>query len=324
MTGYKRTRPAAVYRISMDSEGISYEWSSPQSLELKISKKKNEITIPGTELSYIEESRNYKSEEVAPVAEKSKNESSTENYKHIIRTIKRLRAFNIIFIALLFSAWLMVFNTILVVVPILGLLGLITIRAEFKIRLEYSFEDSARFHYLERSDALTALNKCNLVWSIKQQSGGKYKIKNAESDDSLSRKEVKIRKHAPYYIKSNKQIFSVKINGRKIYFLPDVVLIVKSFKAKTAEYKDVKTQLKRIAFVEVGHVTKDTEVSSYTWKYINEEGNKEKTAENNLKLPVVKYGEVNIRAAGCFDVLLLCSDYEKAKIFVEKFNSNLV
>ena len=50
-------------------------------------------------------------------------------------------------------------------------------------------------------------------------------------------------------------------------------------------------------FIEREKVPKDAKVVDYTWQYVNKSGGPDKRFQNNKKIPICLYGEMEIKSA---------------------------
>lgn len=54
---------------------------------------------------------------------------------------------------------------------------------------------------------------------------------------------------------------------------------------------------------------KDSNVIDYTWEYLNKSGGPDKRFQNNRKLPICKYGEMELKSDYGLNTIIMFSKY---------------
>ena len=101
----------------------------------------------------------------------------------------------------------------------------------------------------------------------------------------------------PFPFTSNAKAVAFKSGKETLLFLPDKLFIIQGSKIGALNYSDVTTSVHGQRFVEREAVPSDAQIVDYTWQYVNKSGGPDKRFQNNRKLPICLYGEMEIRSA---------------------------
>jgi hypothetical protein len=82
------------------------------------------------------------------------------------------------------------------------------------------------------------------------------------------------------------------------------LFVLQGNKVGALSYGDVKTSVHGQRFIESDLVPKDATIVDYTWQYVNKSGGPDKRFQNNKKIPVCLYGEMEVSGAGVNTVIM--------------------
>ena len=128
---------------------------------------------------------------------------------------------------------------------------------------------------------------------------------------------MKMEKGMPYYVKTDFEIIRLKLQKKTIYILPDKLLINQKGEYKVIDYKTLDYDIAVVDFVESGAVPRDTNILSYTWKYVNKDGSPDRRFSDNRQLPVCEYANITAMADKELLAEIMCSSASVAINFGE-------
>ena len=140
------------------------------------------------------------------------------------------------------------------------------------------------------------LRRAHAVWAVHQEHAhGDWK-RNAGAGTSVGRRRVGVGFGAPPFIDTNARVGFLSIDGTRLYFFPDRLLILGRGGARAIPYSDLTIRAGSIRFVEEGGVPRDARVLGTTWRYVNKDGGPDRRFRENHQIPVVLYGTLEIAA----------------------------
>ncbi|MFJ1764338.1 hypothetical protein ACIOD2_28740 [Amycolatopsis sp. NPDC088138] len=104
------------------------------------------------------------------------------------------------------------------------------------------------------------------------------------------------------HLKSNIAVPSLESATRSVYFLPDRILVRDRNTYADLAYGAVSVCPGTTRFIEDGAVPPDAVQVDTTWQYVNKRGGPDRRFKNNRRLPVMRYGEVDLSTAQGFAV----------------------
>lgn len=293
------------FRINLSKTGIGYSWGFPGYRVTKMANGRNRTTysIPGTGISYVDESSNRQNGNVGlltgevenfeniPIEDMEKKDPILEK---INRTVMLNRFANIFMWSILLVPFISTLGFILFFVGI----GLkIWVATKMKIQLYYEFDDETRKMYDSLKEVLILLSNSKKIWQISSSTrvyNAKY---NAGAGNTIERNNAFVTNKLPWFIKSNIDIYGLNLKNQKMFFTPDRVIIFKGFgNVFGCAYNDMFLGINSTRFVESERVYSDSEIVDYTWYYANKNGDRDLRFANNKKYPVCKYGELTFKS----------------------------
>lgn len=310
------------FRVNISKSGIGYSWGVKGFRHTKTARgtTRKTYSIPGTGLSYIEESGKKKRSNggVNPNQNQAaiSNAVSTENvnvsdyqpaeYEELLAQIRKAQRLDYL------SNWLIA-TIILAAFPlfiftaIAGVILKIVVRSKMKVTMEYSFDADSQAAYDDLSAIWMSLNKNQKFWQTISESSLDRKTSGGASR-GVNRISAKAINKLPFFVESNVQPFGLKLRKQKVYFLPDKVLVVSKMNVGAISYSDVDMGFGTTRFVETDPVPKDAKVVGQTWLKVNKNGTPDKRFKNNRQVPVCEYGEVLVKSGAGLHIELMCSN----------------
>lgn len=170
------------------------------------------------------------------------------------------------------------------------------------------------------------LFQCCKIWDLtSQQETDKFRQRTI-ADKSFERKIITARTHKELeFIKSDiDNLYLPNMNGADIYIYPTFIVLFKNYKKFSIhDLKDVDISIQASSFQEEQGVPKDSEVIGYTYKYTNKNGQPDKRFSNNYEIPVVRYGDLQLRSNSGINDCYQFSDFDKFIEFAKAFTTHL-
>jgi hypothetical protein len=137
---------------------------------------------------------------------------------------------------------------------------------------------------------LAAFSRAHGVWSVQSEHHhGDWK-RNAGAGVSVGRRPVRVGWGAPSLMKTNVRVGFLDVDGNRLYFFPDRLLVFGRGGVRGVPYSELRMQAGHIQFIEEGAVPRDARVLGRTWRYVNKDGGPDRRFANNYQIPVVMYG----------------------------------
>ena len=134
------------------------------------------------------------------------------------------------------------------------------------------------------------------LWWISQSSKVIDKKYAAGASSTIKREKCTASTKVPFPFKTNAIAVSFSSRKETILFMPDKLFIIQGSKIGALNYSDVTTSVHGQRFIEREAVPKDAQIVDYTWQYVNKSGGPDKRFQNNKKIPICFYGEMEVRS----------------------------
>ncbi len=343
------------FKINLSKTGIGYSWGTKGYRVTRTAKGKTRQTfsIPGTGISYVSESggkkrsskkrtsssnrtysrnntfaNNWQSNEngyqLANTAVPSAIASaSIDNFKdsdtdEITVAIERTLWMNQLSNVLIWSVFLALFRSSLIVLPVLGIVLKVLVYTIGPVNLEYSFDSERLDEYNRRIGAWELLALGRKEWQILSRESTTNQKIHAGAGSTISRAVCSIQKRHPYFIRTNVDTVTIKLaHKEELIILPDKVFFVRKRKVGLIDYSDLSIDVSTIRFIESGGVPRDAQVVDYTWQYVNVNGTPDRRYKNNTRIPVCLYGKVVLKSSSGLNVELQISNAQNTLDFKE-------
>jgi hypothetical protein len=322
------------FRINLSKNGVGYSWGIPGYRITKTANGKTRTTasIPGTGISYIEEhgKKNNNNFENIPVENINSGVSDykeintadisnfrTAEYKEILDSVEKAIGYNAITTLLLILSIIFFQVGLIFTIPLK-----FYVKKRYKVKLNYNFEDNTYELFEKKLKTWKLLNNSIKKWQIISQAKVINKKINSGSSTSVFRSEFSISNKLPWYIETNISPIVIKLKKEEFIILPDKILIIKNKKLGIANYKNISVNYSLVKFVESEIVPSDSEIIDYTWQYVNKNGGPDKRYKGNKRLPICKYGEIDITSNDGINIKLNLSNNNTAIEFYKKSNED--
>ena len=210
----------------------------------------------------------------------------------------------------------------------IGLLGLVVQpwatwhdRRARLVRLHYIFDPLGNNVHEGLTRLLVAFQRAHAIWVVHDEHHhGDWK-RNAGAGTSVSRRRVHVGWGAPPFFETNARIGFVNIDGIRLYFFPDRLLVFGTVGVSSVRYEDLKLEANEVQFREEGIVPQDAKVIGTTWRYVNKGGGPDRRFTNNYQIPIVLYGTLDVCSPAGMELSLQTSAEGLAPSSVELLRS---
>lgn len=330
------------FRINLSKSGVGYSWGTKGYRITKTAKgtTRRTYSIPGTGLSYTEESGNRNSRQTGSrnsnrvtsqptsqyldtTSERAIASADISQFKEVEQgnvssAVERAIRMNWIGNILLWGTLLAFGNPVLWLLPFAGIILKVLARTTGRVDLEYSFDAEKEEEHTRRMDAWQLLVEGDKEWQILTEQMNTNTRNHAGASRSLKRAECKITRDHPYYIKTNVDTIQISLHNKEtLIILPDKVLFVRKRKVGAIDYSDFIINVSSTRFVESDLVPKDAQIVGQTWQYVNKNGTPDRRHKDNKQFPVCMYGQITLRSASGLYVELHISNLQNALDFAE-------
>ncbi len=224
-----------------------------------------------------------------------------EQSQKINKLVLLNRFANLLILTILFVYYIPAFSLSFII----GIIIKIIIVSSPKIGLYYEFDNESRSMYECLKEVLILLSNNKKIWQINTSVKVYNKRYNAGAGNSISRNRAYVTNRLPFYIKTNINIYGLKLKNQTMFFTPDRVIIFRPFrKAFGCTYNNMFLGVDTIKYIESEMVCKDSTVSNYTWQYANNDGSRDLRFSNNKRYPVCEYGELKITSPSGINTII--------------------
>ena len=158
--------------------------------------------------------------------------------------------------------------------------------------LMYNFDDDMESEYQELLGAFENLIKCEKMWHIPASGTVRDSRYHGGAGKVVERKLTTIQKSSPTTLKTNIETISISAGSRVLYFFPDRILVYDSEGVGEVGYHALKISANKVRFVENPDPPSDANKVGETWKFVNNDGSRDKRFSGNMKLPICLYDEI--------------------------------
>lgn len=316
------------FRVNISKSGIGYSWGVKGARITKTARgtTRRTVSIPGTGISYLEETSNKKKnvnngttyknglpyenhievEEGKSTEVINVDEYQPVEYEDLLKSIKKVRSINL-FSTILIWTFLLSATPIFIFTGIAGIILKIYVHVKLGVPMEYEFDEESKQSYENLCATWMSMNKNKKFWQIMSENTIDKKTSGG-AGRGITRMPATAINRVPYFIKPNVKPFGLQLKKKQLFFLPDKLLVIAGNKVGTLNYSDVEMGLGVTHFVETDPVPKDAKVIKHTWLKVNKDGSPDKRFKGNRQVPVCEYGRVVIQSGNALYVELMCSN----------------
>jgi len=182
-------------------------------------------------------------------------------------------------------------------------------------RLFYELDGAEAEHYNLVQQAVELLSKSQRIWRIEGEAATSDWKRNAGASSLVRRTAVTVTGDAPPRVRANVSTPCMSAGSTKLFFMPDVILCWQGGSFGAVAYRDFSVQGATTRFIENEGVPGDATVVDRAWRYVNKSGGPDKRFNNNVQLPVVKYGVLQFSSSKGLNIHLNTSNWDVSLTF---------
>jgi hypothetical protein len=216
------------------------------------------------------------------------------------------------------EAHLLVFGT----VAVLGF----SLAARFdRSRAPYLFYDLDSPELLGRYVGVSAigaaLRSSQRLWHITSSSRtADYKY-NAGATSLIKRTSIGCRPGTLGRLRLNIEPWSIPVGPQQLLFLPDQLLVLEDSRLAGVPYDELSATTEVTRFIETEGQPGDARQVGSTWRYANKDGSRDRRFNNNVEIPIMEYGEIQLRSKSGVNIVVQVSSPAAATAAARAVNS---
>jgi hypothetical protein len=165
---------------------------------------------------------------------------------------------------------------------------------------QFLTDDAASAWFKSAAVAFAGVQQARAVWRInasgRVRTTHQFKT-NAGAGNLLRREAAKAWLSRPRSLAMPDCIPTLRAGRESLFFLPIGVLRARGRRFDLVSYKDVAVSYGSTRFIEDRRPPADAQQVDVTWQYVNVKGGPDRRYKNNRRLPVMRYGELDVSAA---------------------------
>lgn len=189
------------------------------------------------------------------------------------------------------------------------------------VNIDVHFDKSFEEKYQKVVQSYRTLLTTEKIWDITSEVYQDARITRSAASTTVKRTPVKFAFDNIDLIKSSYPAFHFENkNGGDLYIYPAFVIVTNVKKDfGLIEFNDLELSFSTIKFLETEKIPTDTKIIDKTWAKVNKTGQPDKRFKDNYEIPIVRYGELEIKSKSGLNEIYSFSNFEKAESFVQTF-----
>lgn len=313
------------FRINLSKSGIGYSWGVKGYRITKTAKGtiRKTASIPGTGLSYVEETSNNKENEKEYTHIQNNNNcydekefinemsnlSNSESCDEILSLARKsLKINQIATIGMIISFILMLFNHFFLIPLFLFICLFGYVRIFGTIDLEYNIDDDLRAVIENKMQPMVKVAQSAKTWRILSSNRVIDTKYSAGATSTIKRINCTTSRKSVFPFKFETSAVSFITPQETIIFLPDKLFVIQDCKIIAIDYCDIQTNASTTQFVEEETIPSDANVIGKTWRYINKSGGPDRRFKNNREIPICLYGTLTLTSNTGLNTVIMFSN----------------
>lgn len=151
------------------------------------------------------------------------------------------------------------------------------------------------------------LATCHSAWYVVSEQKVDVVKYNAGASWLVKRRRLKIQYRVPPLLETNILVPCLFLGKRRLYFLPDQVLVQKHSNISAIPYSKLTIRQKNEEFIEDQRIAPDSKKVGRTWRFVNIDGGPDRRFKYNRELPILLYSELSLKSTNGLDAVILLS-----------------
>lgn len=190
------------------------------------------------------------------------------------------------------------------------------------VDLDIELDPDIKGNYDEVVYAFKNLCNSKKIWDVTGAHYENTKVTRSAASTVVRKREVSFGIRRIEDIKCRFEPLLLKnANGADLYIYPNFIVIYSSQKKfALVGLHEIRITHNAVRFVETGSIPGDTKVIDKTWAKVNKNGSPDKRFKGNYQIPIVRYGEINLRTDTGLNEEFQFSNYEFSEHFASAFS----
>ncbi len=190
------------------------------------------------------------------------------------------------------------------------------------VGLDIEFDPDIKAKYERVVSAFKNLSNSKKIWDVTSAQYENTKVTRSAASTVVKKREVNVGIRMIEDIKSNfEPLWFKNANGADLYFYPNFIVMYSSQKKfALVGLNEIRFSHSAVRFVETSSIPSDTKVIDRTWAKVNKNGSPDKRFKGNYEIPIVRYGEINLRTDTGLNEEYQFSNYEYSEQFATAFS----
>jgi hypothetical protein len=186
------------------------------------------------------------------------------------------------------------------------------------VQLNFDFDEEMQKRYDILYQSFEKLADCRFTWDVTSENVNDRFLTRSAASTTITRRPVKFKVgQVPDIQSKTPAMIWDNANGADLYFYPNFMVVWNSQEHfAIVGYDELKINFSATRLIETEKVPSDAKVIDETWFKINKNGSPDKRFKDNYKIPIVKYGELDLGTKTGLNERYLFSNYEQ----VDEFN----
>lgn len=189
------------------------------------------------------------------------------------------------------------------------------------VDLDIDFDSDIKVKYDKAVAAFKNLCNSKKIWDVTSAQFEDRKVTRSAASTAVNKREVRFGLKGLEDIKSKFEVLWFKnANGADIYLYPTFVVMYSSLKSfALISLDELQFSHAPVRFVETGMVPRDSKIIDRTWAKVNKNGTPDRRFKGNYEIPVVRYGQINLKTNTGLNEEYEFSNYEYSEQFASAF-----
>lgn len=166
-----------------------------------------------------------------------------------------------------------------------------------------------------------SLGRSRSIWHIHHAVATSDRKRNAGANTLIRRTATRSVAGSLGHIKLNIEPWCVPVGPQQLLFLPDRLLVWDGSQLAGVAYADLSASAAATRFIETERIPSDARQVDTTWRFVNKNGGPDRRFSGNTQLPVMEYGELELRSSSGMRVFLHTSSPAAASGAAEALNA---
>jgi hypothetical protein len=189
------------------------------------------------------------------------------------------------------------------------------------IDLDIEFEDSIYDRFRKLVTAFNLLAKSNKKWDVVNSKSENVRVTRSAASTIVKRNEIIISNKGIEDLRTSFEVlYFQNSNGADIFFYPAFIIMFESLtKLAIIGYDELNFIPSPVQYLERSTIPSDSVIIGKTWSKVNKDGTPDKRFKDNFEIPIVRYGQLNLRTDSGVNEEYLFSNYEFFNEFASAF-----